>query len=123
MCGALRRTARSSSALIPGVCAESDRESDADEGVRPTTIMWQISDSGYKTRQLPGGGGELVHARAKHIVRDGHVELSHGAGCFRVSSREHLVGMTGQDGDHAVVLVYVGFGVLVNIEQTAVVQQ
>src|SRR5262249_17790117 len=73
--------------------------------------------------QLATARGEVIDAGAHDAIRQGLVEIAHRTGHFGVGSGDQIPGVAGDDRREAVVLVIVRFGVLVDVEQAAVIEQ
>src|SRR5438046_10747929 len=69
------------------------------------------------------GGGEGLESGSHYIVGKGKVKVPKCAGGPRVQPRFQPARMSRDDHGQAVVLVFVGLGVLVHEEQAAVVKQ
>ena len=66
---------------------------------------------------------ELLDARAQNLIRQRHVKIADRADRARVTAGYQLTGMPGHHHGESSILVIVGFGMLVDIEKTGVIEQ
>src|SRR5262249_14501007 len=67
--------------------------------------------------------GERRDSEPQDVICDAHVQFTHRVRDLSVGARGHPVHVAGEDRYQAIVLMYIRFGMLVYVEEAAMVEQ